>query len=65
MAIHVELKRKFDEALWIEKFMLYNEDVLEAESNIKLKEMYASYMGLMNAQEYFRRMDQKIGVMRG
>lgn len=45
--------------------MLYNEDVLEAESNIKLKEMYASYMVLMNAQEYFRRMDQKIGVMRG
>ncbi len=45
--------------------MLYNEEVLEAESNIQLKLMYASYMGFMNAQEYFRRMDQKIGVMRG
>jgi hypothetical protein len=45
--------------------MLYNEEVLEGESNIKLKEMYASYMSLMNAQEYFRRMDQKIGLMKG
>ncbi len=61
----MELKRKFDEALWIERYVSYNEEVLDAESNIQLKEIYGSYVGFMSAQEYFKKIDQKIAVMRG
>jgi hypothetical protein len=63
VGIQVELKRKFDEAMWIERFMSYNEEVLDAESNIKLKDMYGSYVGMMNAQEYFKKIDHKIALM--
>lgn len=45
--------------------MSYNQEVLDAESNIQLKEMYWSYVGFMSAQEYFKKIDHKIAVMRG
>lgn len=58
--MQIELKRKFDEVLWIEKFVSCNEDLLDAESNIQLKQLFASFITFMNAEEYFRKIDLRI-----
>lgn len=40
ITLQIELKRKFDEILWIEKFVSYNENSIDAESNLQLKQLF-------------------------
>lgn len=40
VTLQIELKRKFDEILWIEKFVSYNENSIDAESNLQLKQLF-------------------------
>lgn len=40
VTLQIELKRKFDEILWIEKFVSHNENSIDAESNLQLKQLF-------------------------
>lgn len=37
-----------------------NEEILDAESNILLKRTFGDFMGFMNAEDYFMKIENKV-----
>lgn len=44
MGLHSELRRRYDELLWVENFLRFCEDFMLAEDNIKMKDSFFAYL---------------------
>ena len=60
LGVHAELRRKYDEFLWVENYMDYWENSLLADDSIKMKESFSNYLQEISAKEYFQKIEKSI-----
>ena len=62
--LHSELKRKYDEALWMETMSEELENVMDAETGMQVKEGINVYLSECFARDYFARVDKKVAELK-
>lgn len=58
--IHSELKRKYDEVLWLENFSLEMKERSPADRGMLVNEGISLYISRAFTQEYFQRIERKV-----
>ena len=60
LGVHTELKRKYDEFLWVEHYLAHWEQSLLADDTIKMKESFPRYLEGISTKEYFLKLEHSI-----
>ena len=58
--LHCELKKKYDEVLWLESFSQEMEQRCGCESGMQAKEGLSQYLNRSFSHDYFQRLDKRL-----